>query len=151
MNQCIIYGCGRRFDRDKFDPVKNRGVKPEGGLWASPLDSECGWRDWCISEDFNLPFPQDRFTFSVIGRVFTVDSVMDAVKLPWIHELGYGCLGIINFEMLIEIGFGAVWLTARGQEATRFSSPSLYGWDCESVLVLDPDCVHVGEGEPEVV
>jgi hypothetical protein len=38
----------------------------------------------------------------------------------------------------------AVWLTHMGQIHTRFSDPSLYGWDCSTVFWLNP-AFTVGE------
>ena len=35
----IHYGC-TSFDKLKFQEIK-------GGLWASPIDAEYGWKDWC--------------------------------------------------------------------------------------------------------
>jgi len=47
----IHYG-STSFDPKKFNPVLNSYIKPTGGLWTSPIDSEFGWKDWCTAEDF---------------------------------------------------------------------------------------------------
>lgn len=51
----VVYGCGDLYDRKKFKPIKNRQhVKPEGGLWASPVNCSFGWNERqveCIHED----------------------------------------------------------------------------------------------------
>ena len=47
-----------------------------------------------------------------------------------------------DFEKLLKDGYSAIWLTERGQTETRFSFPStLYGWDVETVLILDKNSV----------
>lgn len=53
--QLIHYGHSD-FNIAKFKPIKNDDygwVKPNGGLWTSPLESNWGWKDWCISEGFH--------------------------------------------------------------------------------------------------
>jgi hypothetical protein len=134
----ITYGCGKKFDRRKFKPIKNQPfVKPMGGLWASPVDATYGWREWCEAESFgNL---SNCFTFEFDGNVFAIDSLDDAKRMPWTTYRGL--LTHPDFEKMLKMGYDAIHLTERGQIATRFGEPSLYGWDCECVLVMNPDCV----------
>ena len=43
MLDLISYGLGDKFIPEKFQPIKNVDwVKPDGGLWASPVDSIYG-------------------------------------------------------------------------------------------------------------
>lgn len=134
----ITYGCGKQFDPDKFKPVKNKSfVKPEGGLWSSPVNSNYGWREWCKSESFgNL---SHHFKFHFEGNVFVIDSCADAARMPWLTF--YGSIKYPDFEKMVSLGYDAIWLTEKGQQETRFGEPSLYGWDCESVLVMNPSGV----------
>ena len=48
----IHYG-SNKFDINIFKKIKNRPkfVKPEGGLWASRVETEHGWKDWCITNN----------------------------------------------------------------------------------------------------
>ena len=47
----------------------------------------------------------------------------------------------IDFEKLVKIGIDAIWLTEKGINQTHLSQPSnLYGWDVETVLVLNKKC-----------
>lgn len=74
------------------------------------------------------------------ARVYTVDTVSDLKQL---HK-SYGGVrdrgDLSYFRFLaawldwhaIAQDFDGVHLTERGQALTRFSDPSLYGWDCES-------------------
>jgi len=139
----ITYGCGESFQRVLFEPIKNREwIKPHGGLWSSPIDSELGWADWCKSNDYgNL---SQSFEFEFEGNVFVIDSYDDALSAPILtcDVLDYK-KHYIDFEKLIALGYDAVWLTECGEYETRnFNRPlSLYGWDCESVLIMNPDCI----------
>ena len=52
-----------------------------------------------------------------------------------------------DFEKMVKMGYDAIYLTDKGQMETRFTMPDLYGWDCECVLVMNPDCVTQVEVE----
>jgi hypothetical protein len=140
----ITYGCGKKFDHRKFKPIKNRmHVKPEGGLWASPVGAEYGWREWCEAENYGDL--SCSFTFEFEGNVFVIDSLEDAARLPWVSIEIEGLPNIPgfylkypDFEKMIELGYDAIYMTDSGQAATRFGNPSLYGWDCECVLIMNP-------------
>ena len=59
------------------------------------------------------------------------------MQMPWIKI--YEGYYYPDFEGMVRAGIDAIWLTAHGESATRFSRPySLYGWDCESVLIMNP-------------
>lgn len=47
----IHYGSSTFY---KFPPVKNELYfdKPIGGLWASPIDTQYGWKYWCKVNHF---------------------------------------------------------------------------------------------------
>lgn len=135
----ITYGCGKKFLLSKFKPIKNEGfIKPSGGLWASPVNATYGWREWCEANDFgNL---KHSFEFDFEGKAFVIDSLHDAQRLPWIEY--YKSIQYPNFESLVHLGYDAIYLTERGEIQTRFSTiASLYGWDCESVLIMNCETI----------
>jgi len=148
--ELVTYGCGKSFDIKKFQPVKNRmHIKPKGGLWASPINSEFGWKDWCKIESFgDLSYS---FEFLFEGNVFVVDSLKDIESIPWIELNYYPVIKspftkFPDFEKILLLGYDAVLLTRKGEQETRFSEPvCLYGWDCESVLIMNPS----GISKPE--
>jgi hypothetical protein len=147
----LIHHGTDRFNPDLFRPISNRGwIKPNGGLWTSPINSEWGWMDWCESEEFNTEMLARHVRLKFTGNTLTIDTVEDLELLPWIGIWDQDILKGIDFEFLCySSGVQAIHLTVRGQEETRFSHPrSLYGWDCESVLVMDPACLTVVELTP---
>lgn len=118
-------------------PFRN---KPQGGLWTSPVDSEYGWKDW--AEDNDYGDLTKHFELEFQGTVLKIDSVADMNELPWIEVNGSH---FISFQALCAMWFSydAIHLTAKGERDTRFSHPrDLYGWDCESVLVMNPDAIR---------
>lgn len=126
------------FDPTAFAPVKDRDwIKADGGLWTSPVTSSYGWRHWCQDESYSTC--DIHFDIDFRGRVFTVDALADLMAMPWIDSR---FMGGPAFEAMIAKGIDAIHLTVRGQEATRFSQPrNLYGWDCETVYVMNPQCL----------
>lgn len=125
------------YDPSLFKPIQDwRWFKPKGGLWTSPAKSIHGWAKWCHDTDYRDP--TSHFDVRFAGNVLTIDSVADLDQLTWQdHELGYPL-----FEPLVKRGIDAIHLTVRGESATRYSHPyNLYGWDCETVLVMNRDCL----------
>jgi hypothetical protein len=117
-------------------------IKPQGGLWCSPLDSAYGWLDWCRQESFGDIDHQQRVIFDVdMTNFLVIDSAEDMEdKLPWylIHDL----FPAIDFEQLVQQGTEGIHLTEKGQFDTRWTHPhSLYGWDCETVLIMTKRCI----------
>ena len=143
MNKYIHYG-SKEFLTSRFNPIKNRlnFAKPSGGLWASPINSPFGWRDWCECESFREYEDDDCFVFSLkdSAKILKIKSKEDFQNLPSINPmlLEHGAIGIpFNFEEIskeydtIEIIFS--------------ENPSLhyyfYGWDCDTLLVMNPKII----------
>ena len=151
----ITLGCGNSFDPNKFNPVENSSCfcKPKGGLWASPVNSSWGWRQWVESEmpdwmEQKYGLTEFRFTLKPGSKIYTINTVMDLLMVPYKIKTPnfFSCFGdLIDFEGMAK-DFDAILLTVIGESQTRYSEHeygmSLYGWDCESLLVLRPDNVE---------
>lgn len=136
----IHYG-SEKFIPEKVLPVKNDSwVKPkEGGLWTSPIDSKWGWKDWNDCEQFIDCDKRNSFTICLKSdaKIFVIDSLEDLKNSPL--RDGYN-KRVLDFELIAK-KYDAIWLTEKGQNETHLSYPiDLYGWDCETVLILNPDC-----------
>jgi hypothetical protein len=128
-----------RYKHDLFKPICDVPFrnKPKGGLWTSPVDSEYGWKDW--SEDNQYGDLSIHFDLAFEGTVLEIDSVEDMNELPWIEQ---EFMHFVSFEPLVFMGYDAIHLTNKGQCDTRLTYPkSLYGWDCETVLVMNADAI----------
>lgn len=135
----IHYGTSA-FIPELFTPIQNRNWhKPRGGLWSSPVDSDHSWKDWCDSESFGTL--DDSFEFEYDGETFVIDSSFDLLSMPRLAQVDGYAMFSPDFEKMLSDGIDAIHLTAKGEPLTRFSEPSLYGWDCETVLIMNPDCV----------
>jgi hypothetical protein len=135
--------------------INNRnsfGKKPTGGLWTSPVNSSWGWKDWCESEDFgDLRLCRKIYLSVSLNNALVIDSERDLQKLTWRNnpitrfpklELPFGFGSSPDFERMREKGIEVIHLTEQGQWDTCLSEPlNLYGWDCESLLILSTNAV----------
>lgn len=142
----IHYG-SERYQSKKVDTVRNSLRKPQGGLWTSPIKSEWGWKDWCGMEDFRKRNLERSFKvkLKIDSKLLVIDTYKNLHDAMEIYKAN-GMYSIISpsldFERISKV-FSGIWLTGEGQMLTRFSRPySLYGWDCESVLILDKNSVY---------
>jgi hypothetical protein len=138
----ICYG-KKSFINTKFKSVSNGNIiKPVGGLWASPIRSIYGWKDWCMSNEWELEKLTTSFEFDFIGKTIIIDSEKDLSRLIWRKidkrlELEYP-----DFEATKKIA-DAIFLTAQGERSTRYTFPrNLYGWDCESIFIMNPETIY---------
>lgn len=124
-------------------PIRNRATinKPLGGLWASPIDAEFGWKDWLLAEDWETERLNWWFEFEIdTTNMYMIDCYADLKALICESR------GTIDFE-LISKSIDAIYLTAKGMERTRMNprggiEGSLYGWDCECVLIMNPAIIQ---------
>ena len=142
----IHYGSGS-FDIKQFAPIKDRFgfTKPFGGLWASPIHSQNSWSNWCVDNEFNLDALSTYFTFKLKPEtnLISINSTKDLRDL-WMR--GYvtidgtcsHSLYLIKFEKLLEDGFDAIEVQLNDSLYL-----DLYGWDCDSILILNPDCMDI--------
>lgn len=127
----------------ELPPRRNSFNKPRhaGILWASPEGSEYGWAEWCAAEEFGDLSKQPCWIIDLDerARVLQIDTLEDLVRVaasfPGRHAGRYGTVTDIDWTG-ISRGFDAVYLTGAGQMATRFTTPDLYGWDCESLAIF---------------
>lgn len=144
--ELIHYGSNHYNDK-LFKPIKNQNwVKPSGGLWTSPIDSKWGWKDWCESENFHTNSLNKMFKlkFKPDSKVIVIDSLEDLKSLPTQSNQLYLFQKYLDFEKLSLVA-DAIWLTEKGQSETRLSYDiNLYGWDCESVLIMNKNCFKYG-------
>lgn len=156
----VSYGLGK-YNPDLFNEIKNNkyNIKPKGGMWTSPKNSKYGWVDFCKGEHFRLPdgfINGFEFQLDPNSKVYIIDSFIDLLRVPYklkdpfYNNIRFGQNFIDYEEMAKE--YDAIWLTAEGQWETRLPeieglmdfdgcSINLYGWDCESLLILKKECI----------
>lgn len=153
MNKTVYIHYGAtRFDPEKGFPIKNEinWTKPVGGLWASRKDASFGWKDWCEREDFEECVDSNSFLFTIKdeSKIATISDLSQLHRLPIIKDQlsPFAPFGFnIDFEKCVQTGIDAIELCWYGDEFKNISSgnlySALYGWDCDSIVVLNPDAV----------
>lgn len=123
-------------------------IKPYGGIWASPEGSKNGWREWCQAEQFDDLEKKHKVILEIDMKNFiTIDNISDLDKLHWYNIVVGIEIEAIDFEKIKKEGIDGILLTEHGQATTRFSRftsdkrRDLYGWDCESVLIMNERCI----------
>lgn len=140
--ELIHYGSDS-FNTHRFREIADvQRIKPIGGLWASPVDAQHGWKQWCEDADFGKEALKKHFLFNYTGNTLIIDKLEDLGKLPWYTPMEF--FHFILFQPLLLQGYDAIYLTEKGEHETRLTFPrNLYGWDCESVLVMNPKCIEI--------
>lgn len=152
----IHYREKNNFTLRKIKDVQNSdsfGIKPKtGGLWTSSLGAEYGWNQWCQDENFR----DNKYEYLLelnnpkLLIIDTLDDLINALdKYPNQKYYSYmKRLGVFNkfstgitktaldFEAIAQ-DYDGIHLTSEGQWRTRMTNPCLYGWDCETVLILN--------------
>ena len=142
MRKWIHYG-HKSFDGNRFMPIRNcrNFLKPHGGLWASPVDAEFGWKAWCEREEFRECDAENSFTFTLKpeAKVLRIKHIDDLIGLPRAEDaLSFRDWCLLDFEKLLELGYDAIELVLSADPRLYWR---LYGWDCDSILVMNPEVI----------
>ena len=131
MKNYIHYG-HTKFDKSVFNKIKNVdcSTKPKGGLWASDVEAEHGWKDWCEAEEFRDCKEENSFSFvlSDNAKVLYIESVNDLESLPKGKDkfgLNFSSWYLLDFEKLAET-YDAVEVSISSDFDLYYK---LYGWD----------------------
>ena len=137
----FIHFGNTKFNKERFVIPKNRnfGNKPIGGLWASPENADFGWKEWNDVEHYVECDPDNAFRFKLKKgtRLYEIHSKKDADMLPVVE----------NNMALLYLGIGMDtydWeAIAKECDAVMYyeHSKCMYGWECDSILVLNPDVI----------
>lgn len=125
-------------------------MKPTGGLWASKENASFGWSQFVKENSHFEVDKQKSFKFVLKNgtRKATIYTDTDLNKLPMqAHKSkGYVDWRCIDFEKCLLLGVDAIELCWYGDEYKDRADGDLYhllyGWDCDSILILNPKVVE---------
>jgi len=144
MTEYIHYG-NKKFDKNKFDEIKNLLFsKPLGGLWASKVNSEYGWKSWCENVAFHLDkYREDncfKFRLKKNANVLIITKKEELEKLPKQNlPEDYNSLFVaLDFEKLAK-QYDAMEVLISEDSGLYWD---LYGWDCDSILIMNKDVIE---------
>jgi hypothetical protein len=150
MSKIYIHYGAKEFH--KIQPIKNERcfTKPQGGLWASPVDAPFGWKEWCEREHFRENNEDNSFKFVVKddSKIIHVRDVKDLEKLPKqkdTYDLDIMCC--LDFEQ-IQKDFDGIELHLSEEEKSieTFCNGlyfKLYGWDCDSIIIFHDEAIEI--------
>ena len=154
----IHYGA-KSFDPGKGFPIHNQEnwPKPKGGLWGSREMASFGWKDWCECENFRKCDISDAFRFILRdgAKVGMISCMADLKKLP-VRKCSRQSLWqvLLDFEECLHEGYDAIELCWYGEEYRELAADdmhfALYGWDCDSIVVLKPSAVIPVLDNPQI-
>ena len=148
----IHYG----HDASEFDPklIANASCcavlsKPDKGLWASPIDSDWGWKDWCELEEWSCSDMSKSFIFTLTSTAEILEIHREEDILPYLireqdefllrRRITNPCEKL-NRELLykkfdgIELFISENWSMHDGVFCT---------WDCDSICVWNPEVIEL--------
>lgn len=140
----IHYG-SKNFSNEEWEPIRNENwIKPHGGLWASAIDAQYGWKDWNETSDYQVCDELNSFKFKLKpeAKLLVIDSVNALKRL---HKLQYTVTTLVrdvyflNFERLLEDGYDAIDFQLSKDHELYWL---MYGWDCDSILVMNKDVIE---------
>ena len=147
LQKYIHYGCSQ-YDKYQFVDVSNKDYfnKPNGGLWASPVDARYGWKQWCNDENFRECNEKNSFTFmlSPTANIFHINCKDDVLRLPQIEYSMMRSNIYPDFEKIKESGVDAIQFNLSNDKEGSFDEGlyfALYGWDCDSILILNKEAI----------
>ncbi len=150
----LFQSADMEYNPEKVDTIENfrfPHIKPSGGVWTSTYTKKestpSDWLYFCKMEQLIsekkihglLLKPKKECN---IVEIDTINDLNDIIKkYPDEPDEGYPLETRINFEGLAR-DFDGLHLTYKGQWETRFTQPNLYGWDTESTIWFNPDCLE---------
>ena len=149
-NIYIHYGSDK-FEKELFMSIVNRNMinKPVGGLWASDIKADQPWEKWCIDNDFRIDKLDKNFKFTLDDSANIVEwtAKADLKQVPtqdlsgYLPEYLFDTMGVVpDFEKMVEDGVDAIKLNlSKGDYELYYE---LYGWDCDSILIMNPDIIR---------
>lgn len=140
--QYIHYG-DDNFDINKFIPISNRSeaTKPFGGFWGSRKNADFSWKEWCTEIDLKSKdlTKKNQFSLSNGAKILVINNIKLLDKLPQNEEnhIVNKLFVTLDFEKLSKQYDAIEVLISEDERLYEL----LYGWDCDSILVMNPNVI----------
>ena len=116
--------------------------KPVGGLWASPIDAQYGWVDFCDCNSFHLKTLAKHFIFKLKtdAKIYVIDNEEDLRKISTLPDMNYYDVLGINWELLKD--YDGVFVTDNGRHLKNLNGiKGLEAWDVASICIFNPNVI----------
>lgn len=156
-NKIFIHYGSNYFDYTIFKKIRNRDgwVKPYGGFWASSSSYNFSWKNWLEveeywnSDDINFGKYKDSFFEFRLNsdKILTIktDEELDEIMKNYANKEGliYPITKCLDFEKLAKDYDAIEVIISNDYRLNR----SLMSWDCDSILIFNPNIIEVIEDE----
>lgn len=125
-----------------------RSDKPNG-LWASPVNADWGWKDWCELEDFRTERLDDYFTFTTVpeAKILHLHSLSQAA--PYM-KISYRFQSIVGYNLDLDKiykMFDGMELHISDDFCSFHDNNVFYTWDVDSICIWNPNIIQLKKGE----
>lgn len=151
MDKRYIHYNSDVFDKERLKRAltynkKYRKFDKPFGLWASPVDSQLGWKEWCECERFRLESLEKSFTFTLSpeAKILTINNLKDAASyvIEDCKELRDGRLDFYYDRLdLANIYENYDAMEVNISNDYRFRNSVFHGWDVDSICIWNPDII----------
>ena len=137
------FNCNDVISLNPFDPIN----KPRYGFWASPIDAEFGWKDFCEQNQMEDMMGGVKFTFKLSkdAKIFNIKDLDDIERLPYTSstEIAFAESVFVDFDELKRRGYDGVELfdSGIGHYFANKKELCFNAWDCESIVIWNPDII----------
>ncbi len=124
------------------ETARSFSKKHYGRLWASRIDVKYGWKEWCKDSQFRECNINNSFSFKLkkSTRILTINSVEELGKYPKDKKcIDIGTYYCLDFEGLKK-SYDAIEINISNDKRLYWD---LYGWDCDSILILNKNVIQV--------
>lgn len=153
MSKKYIHYGSSTFDINRFRKIENICLgsldnKPYGGLWASPVECNSSWYNWCLNNDYKPEKLKESFTFTLkpgtnILKLNSTDDVYLLNKFFIITKplsrMSFIDTPTIDFEYLEKVGYDGLEISMDDYDMYM----KFYGWDVDSLLLFNPNCIDI--------
>lgn len=146
MKKIFIHYGTENFSLEKFEDIKKKRKyclnKPAYGLWASPVNTNWGWKDWCKSENYRIDSFGKSFRFRLKNgsKILTVRMIRDIE--PFLkREANDPFYGRIQFSEIMKKYDGLELI--HGDHYMELHDGPFYTWDCDSIVIWNPGVIDV--------
>ncbi len=156
----VTYGFGNVFDPNKLNTNLREFIgKPLKAWWGSPIDADFGWKEWCENEEFLIDnryksleeyFSDNNKIFWTLkdnAKVLMINNINDLNTCIESQFIYYDSCDYFrhrwDFYQILRKGYSAIQLNdaAIGHCFRSTVESIMNGWDCESIVVLDPSMI----------
>ena len=147
----IHYG-NDKFEINRFEVISNDSripTKPYGGFWASRVDSNYSWKIYCIKQGYDIDLNKYIiFSIDDKARILSINNCKQLEDLPKLDDKRRGyrdnLYTKLDFERLSK-KYDAIEVFIGETDELYFQ---LFGWDCESILIMNPQIIITEEKIP---